>query len=614
MPIYKGTLKTGAAYKGNVSLSRIYKGAYLVFEAFKTLIAEGVPPLTLLNCVTEIMLGYRVYGNSVQGVPSGYIMLDYIQSTGTQYINTGIVPTNNFKMELDAYSNTTGSFYLAGARSSVDDTIIFAQSGTQNGSKVALSVNGTSAVASTDGVDWTRSASGQRYKIMGKTNNDGTFDYRIEDLTYNRTFTATNIAYTPITDTNTSILLFAINGRNIIQNTNRIYNVKLYDSNELVFNGIPCYRKSDEVIGIYDTVSGTFFQNAGTGAFTAGTKKIPTPTNPIEIESVGDRTKNLLQNTATNQTINGVTFTVNSDGSVTCNGTATANTIFRIVQTPDFPDNEDMLFTGCPVGGSLSTYQLQYSNNRNKAFQDIGNGIVLQKMDYNTYPNTYVQIRIVEGYTCNNLTFYPMIRLATIEDDTYEPYGYKIPVNVSGIPEYEPYIQPTTTNIYLDEPLRKIGDYADYIDYENQKVYRNIGFKYFKNLNLKKSDAQPVTNAIKIYANDIKENKDYIIDGNKWLCNSLIYTNDKNEYINATKSVINPIHEGINFCFLGYSSNITIEQLRTYIDNDYFIYPLATPTEETVTLPGILLNNGTNIITIGTSVQPSNMWVKYKSK
>lgn len=40
--------------------------------------------------------------------------------------------------------------------------------------------------------------------------------------------------------------------------------------------------------------------------------------------------------------------------------------------------------------------------------------------------------------------------------------------------EYESYIQPTTTNIYLDEPLRKIGDYADYIDFRNQKEFRNV--------------------------------------------------------------------------------------------------------------------------------------------
>lgn len=202
--------------------------------------------------------------------------------------------------------------------------------------------------------------------------------------------------------------------------------------------------------------------------------------------------KNLLQNTATSQTINGVTFTVNSDGSVTCNGRASSNTIFRTVQTPDFPDNEDMLFTGCPVGGSLSTYQLQYSNNRDKAFQDMGNGIVVQKMDYNTYPNTYVQIRIMEGYTCNNLTFYPMIRLATIEDDTYEPYTGGIP---SPNPDYPQEIRNVTGNVEVtisnenntesktlpvslgNIELCKIGDYQDYLYKNNGKWYKHNAIK-----------------------------------------------------------------------------------------------------------------------------------------
>ena len=44
---------------------------------------------------------------------------------------------------------------------------------------------------------------------------------------------------------------------------------------------------------------------------------------------------------------------------------------------------------------------------------------------------------------------------------------------------YEPYHAPITTNIYLDEPLRKIGDYADYIDFKKGKVIRKIGEKTF---------------------------------------------------------------------------------------------------------------------------------------
>lgn len=39
---------------------------------------------------------------------------------------------------------------------------------------------------------------------------------------------------------------------------------------EEIVNLIPCYRKSDNVIGMYDTVTQTFYTNAGTGTFTKG--------------------------------------------------------------------------------------------------------------------------------------------------------------------------------------------------------------------------------------------------------------------------------------------------------------------------------------------------------
>lgn len=45
---------------------------------------------------------------------------------------------------------------------------------------------------------------------------------------------------------------------------------------------IPCYRKSDGVIGMYDLVFGVFYQNSGTGEFLKGADKI----TPIENPSV----------------------------------------------------------------------------------------------------------------------------------------------------------------------------------------------------------------------------------------------------------------------------------------------------------------------------------------
>lgn len=58
-----------------------------------------------------------------------------------------------------------------------------------------------------------------------------------------------------------------------------------------------------------------------------------------------------------------------------------------------------------------------------------------------------------------------------------EGEGYtidEIMITTSTNSDFEPYIEPVVTNIYLDEPLRKVGDYVDYIDFVNQKVVRNV--------------------------------------------------------------------------------------------------------------------------------------------
>ena len=317
--------------------------------------------------------------------------------------------------------------------------------------------------------------------------------------------------------------------------------------------------------------------------------------------------KNLLQNTATSQTISGVTFTINSDKSITCNGTATANIVFRTAQTPNFPDNEDMLFTGCPVGGSSSTYQLQYSNNRDKAFQDMGNGIVIQKMDYNTYPNTYVQIRIVGGYTCNNLTFYPMIRLATIEDDTYEPYTGGIP---SPNPSYPQEIEVVTGNVEVtitnennaesktlpvslgNIELCKIGDYQDYLYKNNGKWYKHkVINKYIctGEENWVYSSYWSKTNTNVFYAN-VKDD----INFPDWNSNTSIC----NYFITYSRNDMYSLDDN-GFCFsgtagiTGASFTIRINKaiatdlaaFKSWLSthNTILYYVLATPTDTEIT-------------------------------
>lgn len=120
--------------------------------------------------------------------------------------------------------------------------------------------------------------------------------------------------------------------------------------------------------------------------------------------------KNLLPNNATSQTSNGVTFTVNADGSITANGTAT-QLIGRNI-SPTLNLSGTYTLSGCPKNGGIDSYQLDSSG----AYPDTGNG--------NTFTidgSLQIRIRIASGYTCNNLTFYPQLELGSTAT-SYEPY------------------------------------------------------------------------------------------------------------------------------------------------------------------------------------------------
>lgn len=140
---------------------------------------------------------------------------------------------------------------------------------------------------------------------------------------------------------------------------------------------------------------------------------------------------NLLEVTASTQTINGVTFTVNSDGSVKVNGTATANTVFplNLAIKSKLEENGKYILSGCPSGGATNKYKLDFrtvtaSSSTDAIYNDIGEGVTftLTNAQYSSY-ELGVAIRIENGFTVNNLTFYPMIRKADIEDSTYRPYN-----------------------------------------------------------------------------------------------------------------------------------------------------------------------------------------------
>lgn len=144
---------------------------------------------------------------------------------------------------------------------------------------------------------------------------------------------------------------------------------------------------------------------------------------------IGGAGKNILQVTATTTTVNGVTFTVNSDGTVKANGTATAAAEFPITGSLPSADFNGKILNGCPSGGGSSTYrifeQVQGSPWTYLA-NDFGNGVTLPTT---TYQNIRFVIRVENGQTVNNIVFKPMVRPASVSDATFEPYSNICPIS-----------------------------------------------------------------------------------------------------------------------------------------------------------------------------------------
>jgi hypothetical protein len=151
--------------------------------------------------------------------------------------------------------------------------------------------------------------------------------------------------------------------------------------------------------------------------------------NGYDYPWVGGAGKNLLKNTARSQTINGVTFTVNADGTVLANGTASAEAnIVLISGTGIFDFNTDTILSGS-VGGFGNNVRIRFGvTNPAAAYDDFGNGVTIPRIADISSQYAYVQITINSGTTVNNITFRPMIRLATETDPTFAPYENICPI------------------------------------------------------------------------------------------------------------------------------------------------------------------------------------------
>lgn len=184
-------------------------------------------------------------------LPAGYTEVEYIQSSGTQYVDTGFQPNQDTKvlMEADYTPAASGSSYLfggsVGSRSKAFEFCGYS-------GRYRIVYNGTETY-------FTETAFEQPITVAMDKNEATVNSAETVSATY-ATFASGYNMY-----------LFATNRAGTAYGTYgaKIYSAKIYDNGVLIRDYVPCIN-ADNAVGLYDLVNGQFYGNAGTGTFTAG--------------------------------------------------------------------------------------------------------------------------------------------------------------------------------------------------------------------------------------------------------------------------------------------------------------------------------------------------------
>lgn len=185
-------------------------------------------------------------GSENIGLPDEYQQVEYIESTGTQYIDTGVIGNQNtgFEVEFLTHSNGRDFGTILGARqySSVREY----QISTYNNGIFRKHSKEYNAYFSPEELT--------KISLLSGNFNSGANSFEVSMDAFEN-------------PCNLTIFGLNENGTVVQFSKTRLYSLELYDGATLIRDFVPCYRISDGEIGLYDKINGVFYTNSGTGAF-----------------------------------------------------------------------------------------------------------------------------------------------------------------------------------------------------------------------------------------------------------------------------------------------------------------------------------------------------------
>ena len=188
-------------------------------------------------------------------LPSGYTRLEYIESTGTQYIDTGvhIMPENYQQLKMSVTCEKIGK------GSGASDWLV-------DGSNIA------------NAYFYTGVYNEKYYYGCGTTDHDTgiaavpgkqTFTLDIPSAKFTVSDSADVSISTEAVTTSASLYLFGFNYNPVRCYAEKIYSCQIYLGATLVRDFVPC-KNSSGVVGLWDDVNSLFYSNAGSGVFISG--------------------------------------------------------------------------------------------------------------------------------------------------------------------------------------------------------------------------------------------------------------------------------------------------------------------------------------------------------
>ena len=250
--------------------------------------------------------GYTLSGWSL--LPEGYTQVEYIESTGTQYIDTGVLGSKNIGYDIEIKANAYGGEHG-----------IFAVSSSSSGPHYVLQAH--SSYVRLYLTDSNNSAIN-----VGTFQNDSNFHnlkYNVSGgfaMEYDGNVTISSVTNTP--DIPYTFTLFARRyGTSVSRNSQiALKYAKIYDSGTLVREFIPCIQNSTGKAGLYDIVNGVFYGNAAASGndFNTGNAEYLTSESIVRVAS--------NHNIYANWTANTSTVTANANGGTIASTTGWTGT------------------------------------------------------------------------------------------------------------------------------------------------------------------------------------------------------------------------------------------------------------------------------------------------